>query len=294
MFQEFWAFMPVRGTSMNKPNLAILYSLGALLSPLASISVILSDPVDLDLVKDKASLVRKTLAVVLNDYSTLETSKDSGRELLRLIDDLNQWYTTTRPVDRYKPNKEVDDKCKRLVTVADTFQTTLIEELRGFLAYIPSQKYAYSTRILVETAEGSLPPPVLNRMTNGNRRDMREGGRCLAFDLPTAAGFHFLRAMERVLDQYAAIANPTFPFKSHDWGELISALHKVQDMDTDKDAKDHARKVHALFQLIKQERNLIIHPEADLNVEEALAFFNLAQTTITTMAERLPELKGSD
>lgn len=290
MFQEFWAFMPVRGTSMKKANLAILYALGTMLSPLGAVQFTMDGTVDRDQISQQAFLLHKTLAVVLNEYSALETSDKAGRELLGLVDEMQKWYITTPPNERYKPDKAVDYRFKQLVTKAETFEVALLEELRGFMAYIPSQKNAYSTRILVERADESLPPLVLNKMTKGIRKEIGESGKCLVFDLPTAAGFHILRALELVIHEYyLVVCEPPDRKPLDNWGAYISELrkHDIGDISV--------KEAIALIQQVKDnDRNLIMHPERVLSSDDSLVLFDIAKAAMSKMAEKLPIIQRTD
>jgi hypothetical protein len=60
------------------------------------------------------------------------------------------------------------------------------------------QKGIYNTADLIARAELALGDS-LAVIDDGTQKDFSQPGPCLAFDLPTAAAFHFTRAVESVL-----------------------------------------------------------------------------------------------
>jgi hypothetical protein len=190
--------------------------------------------------------------------------------------------------------KEAALLIEAIAAEAEKLQTALENEIPYMPIYHPSKKLIYSTHDLIEQADMCLSESALRRISEEARTDIKECGRCLAFDLPTASGFHILRAIERTLAQYAFICNPGYPFKDHVWGEYTCALDKVKDLNTEQGIKDDAKKVHALLDLIRKERNLLMHPKETLSINDALALFNIAQSAIPIMAERLPEIQKLD
>lgn len=292
-----WAFLPVKGCSVKRVNPWFFYMLGH------ELYIFTYPQYHTHLAWQLATKTRGIGALVKNlieQYPSLQSSRDVATRLLESIGKLQEYderqnpeglrhkLPTTGKLDDW--DKEATPIIKDIADLAKKLQSALENEVPFLPVYHPSQKLAYSTADLVEQAELSLLESTQHKIDEMTKTDMREAGRCLVFDVSTAAGFHTLRAMERVLNQYTIICNPTYPYKSHDWGELISALHKVQETNAQTEIKDHAKRVHGLFQLIKEDRNLIIHPESVLNIDDALALFNLAQTTITTMAEILPDI----
>jgi hypothetical protein len=82
------------------------------------------------------------------------------------------------------------------------FEAVLNAELAQMDTYYVSQKGCYSTNHLIEQAEIMFPPTIRDFMTPESIMDVRQAGRCLAFELATASAFHLLRATESILHKY--------------------------------------------------------------------------------------------
>ncbi len=171
------------------------------------------------------------------------------------------------------------------------------EELLTLSAYCATQKGIYSTSDLIDHAEKVFPRPVLEKLSEAVTQEVAHGGRCLAFDIPTAAGFHMLRATEAVLHEYyVAVCKPKSKNRLENWGAYISALYKLTEETTTKaDVKDHVKRVLALLQQVKdQDRNVIMHPEVVLTTNEAFVLFEITKSAIMAMSDKLPAKAPQD
>lgn len=173
---------------------------------------------------------------------------------------------------------------RSMVNAATTFETVLLEELHTLATYHATPKGIYSTADLIERAEDVFPEEIKKKLSPEAVKDVRESGRCLAFDTATAAGFHILRATESVLHQYyVAVCTPADPNKPLDnWGQYVIELKKkVADPDVQRVAL-------IIDNLREHERNVIMHPEIFLSPDDAFTIFEVAQGAIMAMASRLP------
>jgi hypothetical protein len=109
--------------------------------------------------------------------------------------------------------------------------------------------------------------------------DIRQAGRCLAFELPTAAGFHIMRATESILRDYY-VAHVGKKPKTRNWGKYIADL---------KTSSANPKTVAVLDQIRTLHRNPTIHPEVVLSGSEAQTLFGIAQSAITAMIEDMPQ-----
>jgi hypothetical protein len=67
------------------------------------------------------------------------------------------------------------------------FQAVLREELSIFDTYIVAQKAHFSTTTLVEMGELMFPEELRKELPTEAIYDIKQGARCFAFELPTAA-----------------------------------------------------------------------------------------------------------
>ena len=158
-------------------------------------------------------------------------------------------------------------------------EAILKAECDSLASYIVSQKGVYSTPDLVENAENMIPEKTRALLPAGVNKDVQEAGRCLAFDLPTASGFHILRAVELVMRKLWDHVKVSTDKKPTNWGAYIERFEKA----------DVPKKVTAMLRDIKDlYRNPTAHPEASLEEEEATTLLALGVSAIQQMAAQFP------
>jgi hypothetical protein len=170
----------------------------------------------------------------------------------------------------------------QLTETAKRFETILGAELRTADTYFIEQKGAFSTPDLIERAEIVLPAAVRSELPSDAIRDLQQAGRALALDLPTAAGFHMLRAAESLVVRYYRAAVGKEP-AMRNWGHYVDALKK---------AKAPAKVVSTLDQIRELHRNPIVHPEDVLTEDEALVLFGIVQSAMISVVVELARQKG--
>lgn len=111
--------------------------------------------------------------------------------------------------------------------------------------------------------------------------DAREAAKALAYEVPTACGFHTFRVTESVLRRYyAQVTGGRAPPKVRNIGVYLNAMKQAK--------KGDERILGALKQMIDLHRNPLIHPEVVLTTEEAIATLGMAASIITAMLGALP------
>jgi hypothetical protein len=143
--------------------------------------------------------------------------------------------------------------------------------------YFISQKRAWDTTQLILNAEKVLSESAAAALTDQCKNDLRESGRCIAFDLPTASAFHLFRAIEAVVLQYFPVLRISVPSSSErNLGNYIRILreHAVDDRITGM--LQHLKDIY---------RNPIVHPELFLEADEAENLFQFAASAIAAMVE---------
>jgi hypothetical protein len=111
---------------------------------------------------------------------------------------------------------------------AKEFETILAAECNVLDTYYVSKKGAYSTADLVEHAHYQIPPTTRVEISEQTKNDFDQAGKCMAFDLPTAAAFHLLRGTEAVLREYYELLVPGTKKaqpKMRSWGVYIKLLN---------------------------------------------------------------------
>jgi hypothetical protein len=123
----------------------------------------------------------------------------------------------------------------------------------------------HSTTKLLQDAHLNLSADIRTRLSDVVINDIRAAGRCLAFNIPTAAGFHILRAVEPLILQYRnKLAGTSSPLKSRSWGAYIRDIRSHSGDEKVAGALDHIRQFY---------RNPIMHPEETLTLDHAISLF---------------------
>jgi len=169
-----------------------------------------------------------------------------------------------------------------LESVLKKFEPVLAAECAALDTYTVSQKRGYSTPHLVEHGEAMLSLETVEDLGEGSSiiSDIRSAGRCLAFDTPTAAGFHILRAVEAVMSSYYThVTGRALKKQNRNWGLYLQKMAKEPGSDG---------KIRGALEHIKENyRNPISHPEITLSESHAVMLFGLSLSAIEIMAEAI-------
>lgn len=164
----------------------------------------------------------------------------------------------------------------------DQFKTVFLSELSALPLFLVSEREGYDINLLIE--EGTrLFPPTLAKKAPEAIRDAMEVGKAIAFELPTAAGFHIFRVVEAVLKRYwdhvtSKIDRP----KVETIGNFAAEMERLKFGD--------AKILESLKQLGKLHRNPLIHPEIILDVGEELETLGISRSVVGAMLRVLPDI----
>jgi hypothetical protein len=274
-----WFIIKLEGLDMQRINPYNFYQMGSILHPL---SLVTQESKVLDIAWD-LNTARSWLAWLLS--GTLVTLIVSRSATQSLFDSINaiipQSYNDFSSIDSEKKLEWV--QWYTLTNSLKEFETVFAAELPTFASYIVSQKGIYSTADLIERAEMAIDEPVRKMVPPELISDFNQAGRCLAFSLPTAAGFHTMRAVEGMLRIYWRIAmGRPAKAKTPMMANCIEQLRKKKEDPRLMDILDHIRDLH---------RNTTMHPEAFLDMKDALRLFDIAKSAISAMGDRVNALK---
>jgi hypothetical protein len=178
-----------------------------------------------------------------------------------------------------------------IVAALGRFEHTLSAELRQAATYYIPRIGIYDTPKLIDCAEQHIDEPLRALMNPMAVKDFHDAGRCLAFNLPTASGFHAARAVEGVLaDYYRAYAGSTASGPGS--GTMGDYLKSLEKMVSKKGTVGPAEKtLRTLREVSKLDRNPLMHPRESLDEQEAGIFFNLATSAIMAMMREIKALQ---
>lgn len=171
------------------------------------------------------------------------------------------------------------------------FEHNLAADLREAATYFVPQTGVYETRSLVERASHHIPSMYRGLLGEMATEDLDNAGRCLAFGLPTASGFHVVRAVEGVLGNYARafLAEPVDEFQT--MRQLLEPLEKLkEDKAAQSSVLPSPKTLRTLDQIRDLDRNPVVHPRESLSPAEARALFDLASSAIIYMLSEMKEI----
>lgn len=163
----------------------------------------------------------------------------------------------------------------------DTFKTVFLSEVSTLPVFLVDPKDNYDVMLLIERSHRLFPPTMLTKVPEA-AFDAGEVGKALAFNLPTACGFHTFRTLECVLRRY---------WDSVTGGDARPDPQTIGKMAADLDAKKKGdpKTLEALKQFAKLHRNPCIHPDVALSEEEAIGTLGIARSCIAMMLATLPD-----
>jgi hypothetical protein len=148
-----------------------------------------------------------------------------------------------------------------------------------------SRKAGYDTAVLIGNAEQCFPSDLGSKVPLAIP-DIREAGKCLAFELSTAAGLHVMRALETVLASYwSAVSGGKPQPRPRTIGSYLKQMDKL--------AIGNAKAKAALQQIKDLHRNPLMHPRESLSLDGAVQLFGIVQSAVGAMLKDIPTAPAS-
>ncbi len=160
------------------------------------------------------------------------------------------------------------------------YKIAFLAELGTFAAYFVTPVGGYDTFSLLDSADRLFPEDLASKVPEA-MFDIAEAGKCLAFGVNTAAGFHLFRATESVLRRYYShVTGGKAQPKVRNIAVYINAMTQSGCGDP--------KILAALKQISDLHRNPLMHPEDVLTSDDALGIVGIARSAITAMLAVLP------
>jgi hypothetical protein len=165
-----------------------------------------------------------------------------------------------------------------LRTFITRFESILSAKLPLAPVYCVPARGVFSTDSLLDSADDVFGD-AKDQVPENAKADTREAGRCLAFNLPTAAGFHIARATEAVMIKAMEVFGcPPLKESQRNWAQYIKAL---DEYGADKTVTHH------LSQLRELHRNPLIHPEVTLSPLEAEQLWAMCNSAMLALINNM-------
>ncbi|MGO4388869.1 hypothetical protein AB4Y85_15170 [Microvirga sp. 2YAF29] len=180
--------------------------------------------------------------------------------------------------------KAILDAKERIYETATRLSTILQQELTVLPVFYLLPKRAYSVRMFVMDGTRHFSEDVRNALIDEERYDLQQATRCLALEAPTAAAFHLFRAIEGVLRRYykLVVAGKEPKKTARNWNSYLTLMQKYGSPDP--------KIIYVIDQIRQLFRNPIIHPEAQLTLDQALSLLGLADTALTLITAEIKRL----
>ncbi len=156
------------------------------------------------------------------------------------------------------------------------FQTVLGADLGKAATYVVRQPGILAVDSLISGARVVFEG-YADRVPEIAKQDTDQAGRCIAFDVPTAAGFHIARATESVLLEYLKTFGQTVSKETQrNWGQYTKIMR-------DNKAGASEKVLTTIDQIRVLHRNPLLHPEVTLRMPEALSLWAICCSAIQAM-----------
>lgn len=207
----------------------------------------------------------------------LRTSVIDGQNLLGAIRALKQKVEA----ETQEPKTLEHNDIYWIQQYLSKFETVIAAELRLMPLYVATQKGGYDMPALIENGRVCFPIDLSSKAPEAII-DIEQATRCIAFELPTAAGFHLHRANESVLHRYWDAVTGGAPRPTNrNMGDYLKGLNDSN--------KGDIRVRSALKDLKDLHRNPLIHPEHSIDTtDQAIALMNSIHTVIVYMLKEIP------
>jgi len=156
---------------------------------------------------------------------------------------------------------------------------TLEAELRLLEAFVVTPK-RLDDRKLLDDVPAMLARGAYEKLPAIAQSDLREAGKCTAFERPTAAAFHLMRATEAVLKAFycRVVRRNRGQFM---WGPMTKHLRERRD------AKQHGDLLNHLDHIRRSFRNPTQHPEKTYDMDEVQDLWGLCVDALNRMGKGL-------
>jgi hypothetical protein len=252
--------------SMLESYPSYFWVIGRFVLPLAKMTDSMSREVQIDLITSaKHGLEMFIRQQPLRDM--LPRSTEKADAFLAIV---NGWISIFAG---HLPPGSVGDIAVLRRTV-EGFAVSFQDELDRIAMFTVTPKGSLDIHRLVAGVSSCYPKEVLEMCDAFITEEIDHAGKCLAFELPTACGFHILRAVETGMKRYVHAATGALPkVNQRNWGEYIRVLN---DTSAHPDVID-------LLRVLKTKRNPLMHPSDNLEINDAIGLLCLCQAGIETL-----------
>ena len=263
-----WFSIRIEGMDMERINTAYFYLLGQKLIPLRNLqpssTVLSAYGVLYGAHEELRGFLVNTL---LPPVTCFNTGKSLYEMLLTFLND----PAREAPLEWMELNA--------LKEALTAFEVSLQSDFQVRDTFIVSPKGTHSTTILSSYGERMVAKETL-ALVSSMTQDLQDAGRCIAFELPTAAAFHLFRAVEAMARGYGEFVRGK-PFSKL---EQKNGLGGYANFLKEKVLAVDERITGAIAQVASLHRNPTMHPEMHISKSEIMATQGMVVSVIETLA----------
>jgi hypothetical protein len=137
----------------------------------------------------------------------------------------------------------------------------------------------------VDAADETFPKEIAGAIPQKAKDEWRSAGRCLAFNLLSAYGFHTARAVEATLEAYYQMFSGKPGETLRGWYDYKEALEKIAEKKPTP--APQAKTLAEIDQMREDYRNPIMHPRVVLTEGDARMLFANGESLIIAMAQEI-------
>ncbi len=160
------------------------------------------------------------------------------------------------------------EQATELAQIMNNLRLTLDAEIQGIHAFTTTPKRLDSGKLL-DDVPSLFAPDIFSFFPDFAKYDFAEAGKCTAFELPTSAAFHILRATEANLRHYYKQMVKQNRIASDMWGPIVQDLRKRIKTKKHTTLNNHLDNIRLSF------RNPTQHPEATYDIHEVQDLFSV-------------------
>jgi hypothetical protein len=276
---------------MDRADLYRLYELGAALHPLSQISseTALDDYFSAYVVAERA--LKDLLG--RDPQIKVELCWHAACELRDKISEIEKLYFWDKAANKFKyptdPAKKIGWVTGELKSALQNFEAVFRAEMQAAATYLVPKRGAFSTRDLVDAFDRAFLPELHQTIGEKGLGEYRNAGRCFAFGLWTAAGYHCCRAVEALLQAYYEKLTGKEATEGKTWGALIDGLQAVVG-----ESQPNEKTIFYLRQLKDSERNPLMHVRVVLDEQDADLLIGSAKIVMILMARELVAIQKKE
>lgn len=266
---------------MDKINIAGFYLLGTRIQPLLTIKAGMSIGDLVSLLADADEFLDLLLNV--SEGPKVEESRPLAEELQKTLERITVLPARIAKHGIVFPTGKIinEREASAITRLVKAFEAVFCSEMPKKGIFYVTAKRAYSTELLLNSAEKVLDGKDLDYLVEETKYDIRGAGSCLLFDQFTASGFHAARAIEGIARRYYELVTgqrATEDGTEHGrplnlWGLIAQLTRRLNTITPKPELGSLIISLLDGMRIIY--RNPIMHPEVELKETDAARLFNL-------------------